>query len=55
MSFVDDLTRLGFDFDADGRALLEEQLVDLGLLQSLSDATDAKYLTPLFRPEGGTA
>jgi hypothetical protein len=41
---------LGFEFDGIGRQLLESQLEGLGLLEGLSDASDAKYLSPLYEP-----
>lgn len=49
MSFMNYLTTLGFTFDAEGRSALAGQLVDLGLIDDLSDAGDARYLRPVFR------
>lgn len=54
-SFVEYLTSLGFDFDGYGREQLELQLIELGLLESLADASDAKYLTfPTVRDDNAS-
>jgi hypothetical protein len=50
-SLLEYLSTLGFLFDADGRLALENQLIEVGMLEDLSDASDAKYLTPLYVPE----
>lgn len=51
-SLLADLEQIGFAFDGDGRRLLEQQLIDLGLLESLSDASDAKTLVPFYSIKG---
>lgn len=50
LSFMEYLTNLGFTFDADGRSVISGQLVDLGLVEDLSDAGDARFLRPIFSP-----
>lgn len=47
-SLLDYLSELGFVFDADGRSQLERELLGVGMLEDLSDASDAKFLTPLY-------
>lgn len=50
-SLLEYLSDLGFVFDAAGRLALERQLLEVGMLEDLSDASDAKYLSPLYVPE----
>jgi hypothetical protein len=47
-SFAADLELIGFVLGGEGRQLLEGQLVRLGLMESLADASDAKRLVPLY-------
>jgi peptidoglycan/xylan/chitin deacetylase (PgdA/CDA1 family) len=49
-TFVEYLKELGFEFDGEGRSLLETQLAELGMLEGLSDASDAKYLNATYSP-----
>lgn len=51
-SFTADLEDVGFVLGGEGRSLLEGQLVRLGLMESLADASDAKRLIPLYKVEG---
>lgn len=51
-SFSTNLEELGLVLDGDGRQLLEEDLVRLGLMESLADASDAKQLIPLYSVGG---
>jgi hypothetical protein len=51
-SFVESLEELGFRFDGGARGQLEQELVELGMLEALADASDAKRLVPLFELQG---
>ena len=52
-TFVRYLEEFGFVFDGAGKALLERQLLELGILEDLADAGDAKHLKPLYQSGGG--
>jgi hypothetical protein len=51
-SFVESMISLGFVFDGAARVALQDALTDLGLLETLADASDAKRILPVALPGG---